>query len=192
MDASGNRAIALLREQVRSAWETMEGTTRDVSAETAQWIPPGTALPIGAACAHVLLSQDAVVNGLVRGVRPLYAAAFAGKTGASEPHPGTDGNDPGIVDPEEWGRVFSAWCRRVKIDLPLLRGYGAAVFEATDAWLATLSDVDLENPVDLTPVGMGPSTIAFVVSNLLIGHAYCHTGEIAALKGVRGLKGYPF
>ncbi len=190
MDRSGRAAVELLREQLRGARETLEGTTKDLSAETAHWIPPGTALPIGAAYAHAVLSMDGVVNGMVRGTRPLYAAAFAGKTGASEPHPGSAGEGP--TDPEEWGRVFSGWCRRLKVDLPALHGYAAAVFEETDGWLAALADADLEKTVDLAPIGLGPSRIAFVLSAVVIGHVYCHAGEIAALKGTLGLKGYPY
>ena len=185
-----NGAVELLREQLRGAWETLDGTTKDLTPETAHWIPPGTALPIGAAYAHAVLSMDGVVNGMVRGVRPLFAAGFAGKTGTSELHPGSSGED--TIDLEEWGRVFADWCRRLKVDLRLLHDYAAAVFDAMDEWLATLSDEDLKKSVDLTSIGIGPSTIAFILSNVVIGHVYCHTGEIAALKGTRGLKGYPF
>jgi hypothetical protein len=192
MDSSENGATALLREQLRAAWETLEGTTGDLSPETAQWIPPGTALPIGAAYAHVVLALDGVVNGMVRCVPPLFAAGFAGKTGTSELHPGSGEAGDAPFDPEDWGRVFAEWCRRLKVDLQMLHEYAAAVFDATDAWLATLSDADLKRNVDLTPIGIGPSTISFILSNVVIGHIYCHTGEIAALKGTRGLKGYPF
>lgn len=192
MNRPVNGAVELLREQLRAAWETLEGTTKDLSPETAHWIPPGTALPLGAAYAHAVLSMDGVVNGMVRGVRPLFAAGFAGKTGTSELHPGSGAPGEATIDPEDWGRVFADWCRRLKVDLPQLHEYAAAVFGAADDWLATLSDADLKKSIDLTSIGIGPSTLAFVLSNVVIGHVYCHTGEIAALKGTRGLKGYPF
>jgi hypothetical protein len=192
MNRPSNGAVGLLREQLRQAWETLEGTMKDVPSETAHWVPPGTALPIGAAYAHAVLSQDGVVNGMVRGVRPLYAAGFAGKTGISEPPPGSEGSSKAPADPEEQGRAFAEWCRRVKVDLPKLHEYAAAVFDATDAWLAALTDADLKKPVDLTSIGIGPSTVEYVLSAVVIGHVYCHTGEIAALKGTRGMKGYPF
>lgn len=192
MKKESDRAVALLREQLRSAWETMEGTFQDVSPEIAQWIPPGTALPIGAAYAHVVLSTDEVVNRMVRGERPLHAGAFAGKTGLSELGPGMDPSVAPPASPEEWSRAFAEWSRRVRIDLAALRGYGAAVTEATDGWLATLSEEELERTVDLSAEGMGIVTLAFVLNNVVIGHTFCHTGEISAIKGVRGLKGYPF
>lgn len=42
------------------------------------------------------------------------------------------------------------------------------------------------------PIGLGKSAIAFVLSAAVNGHIYCHAGEIAALEGTRGLKGYPY
>jgi hypothetical protein len=41
-------------------------------------------------------------------------------------------------------------------------------------------------------VGMGTKSVGFVVNNAVIGHAFSHRGEISALKGVQGKKGYPF
>jgi len=192
MSPSENRAVALLREQLRAAWETLEGTAADLTPGVAHWIPPGTALPIGAAYAHVLLTQDGVVNKLILGARPLYAGDFAGRTGASELPPGAERSDPAPADPAGWSRLFSEWCRRVRVDLELLHAYGAAVFEAADAGLGALSDEDLERTVDLSSIGAGRQTIAFTMHAVVIGHAYCHTGEIAALKGFQGLKGYPY
>ncbi len=62
MDRPLNGVAELLRRQLREAWETPEGTMEDVSPETAHWIPPGIALPIGAAYAHTALFADEVMN----------------------------------------------------------------------------------------------------------------------------------
>jgi hypothetical protein len=40
-------------------------------------------------------------------------------------------------------------------------------------------------------VGMGTQSVGFVVNNAVIGHAFSHCGEISAVKGVQGKKGYP-
>ena len=37
----------------------------------------------------------------------------------------------------------------------------------------------------------GNESVGFVVNNAVIGHAFSHCGEISALKGVQGKKGYP-
>jgi len=179
----GNQAVALLRMQVDTARQWLEGTMQGVTPEQAHWAPPGTALPIGATYAHVVTGQDGMVNGMLRGKPPRFAVSHAGKTGLSELPPGPDPARPGFPD-------WTEWSRRVRVDLPLLLAYGEAVFEDTDAWLATLSDADLERPVDLSAVGMGTVPLAFVLNNAVLGNAIAHCGEIACLKGVQGGRGY--
>lgn len=58
--------------------------------------------------------------------------------------------------------------------------------------LAGLNDADLDRKVDLPFAGFGPQSLGWIVSNVALGHLHNHTGEISALKGVQGGKGYPF
>jgi len=178
-----NRVISHIRAQMKSAHWLLEETISDVSAEMADFPPPGKALPIGAAYVHYVSGEDWMIHSLFQGAAPLMAGAWAGRTGVSEPPPG-----PG----DDWDARFAAWTRRVRVDLPAFRAYAKAVYEATDGYLATLADPELTREVDLSAVGMGKQTVGFVLDNALLGHAYCHCGEISALKGVQGRKGYPF
>lgn len=178
-----NRVISHIRAQMNSAHWLLEETLSDVSDEMVRFLPPGKALPIGAAYVHYVSGEDWIIHSLFQGVAPLMAGPWAGRTGVSEPPPG-----PG----EDWGARFAAWSRRVRVDLPAFRPYAKAVYAATDGYLATLSDPELARKVDLSTIGMGKQTVGFVLDNALLGHAYCHCGEISALKGVQGKKGYPF
>lgn len=178
-----NFVIPHIRAQMKSAHWLIEETISDVSDEMAHFAPPGKALPIGAAYVHYVTGEDWMIHSLFKGVAPLMAGPWAGRTGVSEPQPG-----PG----DDWPTRFEAWCRRVRVDLPAFRVYAKAVYEATDAYLASLPDVDLSREVDLSPMGMGMQTVGFVLDNALLGHAYCHCGEISAAKGIQGKKGYPF
>jgi hypothetical protein len=56
----------------------------DVTPVEAHWSPPGKAHPLGANYAHVVIGEDGVVNGMLKGEAPLFAATWAGKTGVSE------------------------------------------------------------------------------------------------------------
>jgi hypothetical protein len=163
----------------------LEATMKDVNDEMAHWAPPGIALPIGAAYAHFVTSEDLVVNGLFKGGVPLFAGLYAGRTGLSESPP-----DPATA--KDWAGEFSGWSRRVRVDLGAFRAYAESVYAATDAYLATMPDAELDRTLDLSAVGMGTQSIGFVLNNALIGHAFCHCGEIAAFKGVQGKRGYPF
>jgi hypothetical protein len=178
-----NRVISHIRAQMKSAHWLLEETISDVSDAMLHFAPPGKALPIGAAYVHYVSGEDWMIHSLFQGVAPLMAGPWAGRTGVSEPQPG-----PG----DDWETRFVAWSRRVRVDLPAFRACAKAVYEATDAYLATLADSELSREVDLSEMGMGKQKVGFVWDNALLGHVYCHCGEISALKGVQGKKGYPF
>ena len=80
----------------------------------------------------------------------------------------------------------------MRIDLSVFRAYAQSVYAATDAYLSNAPDTELDRPMDLSVVGMGTQSVGFVINNAVIGHAFSYCGEISALKGVQGKKGYPF
>jgi hypothetical protein len=173
--------VALLREELEDAHRLLEAVMADVTPEVAHWIPPGQANPVGATYAHVILTEDRIINGAIQRSTPLYDAAWAGKTGLSELMP---------VRGEAW-KDYANWTRRLKVDLPALHAYAAAVYAASDAYLASLSPADLAAPRDLSGVGMGQVTLAWILSREVVGHVDNITGEISAVKGLQGQKGYP-
>jgi len=179
-----NTAIAFIREAAQVGHWYLEGTMADVTAEQAHYAPPGRANPLGATYAHLLCSEDLIVNGMLKQTAPLSISTHAGKTGLSEPMP-----MPGSPD---WSAAYAAWARRVQVDLAALKGYGADVYAATDAYLATLSDGDLHRELDLSGVGFGTQKLGWMLNLLLLNHVGTETGEIAVLKGIQGAKGYPF
>lgn len=184
MGSPPSATAALFREQVAGATHQLEGTMQGVTPEQAHWFPPGKANPIGANYAHVVLGQDVLINGMLKGGAPLYATAWAGKIGVSEPPPGPDPKAPGFPD-------WSAWARRVRVDLPALRKYAEAVYAASDVYLASLTDDDLARSVDLAMLGLGAMTVRQLLSAGVVGNALTHCGEISCLKGLQGLRGYP-
>ncbi len=169
--------IEFLRDQLRQSREFLEGTMSEVDAARAHAPMPGACNPIGATYAHLVTGEDGFVNGLLRGVAPLFAAGWAGKTGLSEPPP--EGGD------------WSAWAARVRIDLPAVRRYGAAVASATDGYVASLTPEDLDATVDLSAFGFGQKTRGWVLGAGVLGHVLSHWGEICALNGIQGGKGFP-
>ena len=72
--------------------------------------------------------------------------------------------------------------------LPSFREYAKAVYAATDAYVSSLGPADLERKVDTGFVG--EQTIAFVLGNIVVWHVAEHNGEIGALKGAQGSRGY--
>lgn len=80
----------------------------------------------------------------------------------------------------------------MKVDLEALRKYAQAVYAASDEYLASLTDNDLNHPVSLSALGLGGSTVGYVLTNGILGNAFSHSGEISCLKGLQGKRGYHF
>ena len=59
-------------------------------------------------------------------------------------------------------------------------------------YLNTLTDANLTDDVDFTSWGIGMKPLSWAISMVIIGHINNLAGEISAIKGVQGLKGYPF
>ncbi|HEY3489289.1 MAG TPA: DinB family protein [Candidatus Deferrimicrobiaceae bacterium] len=178
----------VLVDQFRAAAGLLEALMADVTPEVAHWRPAGLANPIGATYAHAITSIDGIIHGLLQGREPLFASTFAGKTGMSEPPPRPDARPAGQ---EAFALEAHAWASRVTIDLTLLGTYASAVRASAEEWLSTATPADFNKPVDLSFLGLGMSTAGFVLHNAVLSHAASHAGEIAALKGLQGLKGYP-
>jgi DinB superfamily len=175
-------AVTLLREEIRAAHDLLEAIMMDVTPEAARWMPTGQANPVGATYAHVVLSEDRIVNGVLRHQKPLYETTWAGKMGLSLPMP-SQGPDP---------QSYIDWTRNVQLDLPTFREYAKGVYAATDQYLASLTEEDLSRPLDLSGVGMGQESLGWVLGRRLVGHVDNIAGEISCLKGLQGLRGYPF
>ncbi len=163
------------REALHWAFNLLELVMADVSQDQAHWSPPGIANPIGATYAHAVCEMDALVK-MLAGKPILFETIWAGKTGISEPRLNQD----------------FEWVRRVEINLDLAREYARAVYQRTDEALAELSPADLEREIDLTANGLGVQTIGWCLSALVTGHLHNMAGEISALKGLQGIRGYPF
>ncbi|PZS04025.1 MAG: hypothetical protein DLM69_02315 [Candidatus Chloroheliales bacterium] len=171
--------ISLLRVQLQSAAQYLEGTMTDVTPEMAQQLPPGNAHTIAGYYAHYVINTDLLINAVMKGGAPLFATTWAGRTGASEPLPNMDAN---------WSKNHENWARSVKVDLPAMRQYAQAAYTSADEYIASLTPEALDQMVNL-PIGQ--YSLGWALSMVVINHLSNGTGEIAAIKGVFGSTGYP-
>lgn len=168
--------IQLLRDQLKWSHETLEATMADVQNDHAHFTDTNKALPVGAAYAHAVMGEDVVVATMLAKTQPVSAAM---ETGLSVSMPSM----------QEWDK-HEEWARTVKVDLPKFKVYAQKVYGASDTYLATLKEVDLNREMEVG--NMGKQTLVWVLSNFIILHNANLTGEISAAKGLQGLKGYPF
>jgi hypothetical protein len=169
-------SVVLLQHALKNTFDILGGVTADLTQAQADWEPPGTAMSIGTLYWHTISGTDHVVHGWGLG-------------------------QPAIVETGGWEEKVVVWqepakegdhaatVRPVRVDLPAMHEYAQAVSEAAQTWLGSLTPEDLERVVE-TPLGalmLGPLLETFVV-----WHISAHTGEISALKGCQGARGYPF
>ena len=179
------QATELLREQLKEVHQYVEEIMADVTSEQAHWHPPGNIVnSLGGYYAHIIVGEDHVINALLIGGAPLFASSWAGKTGMS--------TLPPMPTPETPVPPWQEWSTQVQIDLNALRSYAQATYAASDEYLASLSDEQLRQPIDLSEIGLGTQTIQWILFNIVMGHAFSHSGEIACLKGLQGFRGYPW
>jgi len=178
----GASGAAVLASATRQAHWLINATLGDVTQEEANRPAPGLANPIGTAYAHVVFAEDGVVNGLLQGQAPLLATAYAGKTGVDRPMP-----MPGGVEGS-----MEEWLHNTAVNLDDLRAYSAAVFAATEAFIAGVDEATLDRKIDMSFVGLGEMAFSDVFTLLVVQHCDNFSGEISAMKGVFGMKGYPF
>jgi len=73
-------------------------------------------------------------------------------------------------------------------DVPAFLGYQRKVWEATDSYLATMSDDEFESR-QVTVKPLGEMSVWNALFGLCLTHGYRHIGEIEYQRGVQGLGG---
>jgi hypothetical protein len=170
--------IELTQFGLGNAFGILGQVTADLTQEQADWLPSGIANPIGATYWHLISSVDHIVHKWCMDQEPLIE-----KAGWQEKALTTS-----IPEPEQGGD-WLAYMQAIRVDLPALGEYAKAVEESTQAWLGSLTPEDLERTLE-TPVG--EQKLGELVQTFVIWHINAHCGEIAALKGCQGARGYPF
>ena len=165
-----NDVVNNLRAQLKGAHDWLEGTLMGVDDALASDVPPGGKVnTIGGMYGHVAVGEDYFVNVMLKGGAPLMMSM-----------------NPGISEPPPMGD-WNRWGHNVKTDIPAQHAYAQKVYESTDAYLATLNDDALTKEIE-APAG---KMLLGAFIGLWILNAHCHAGEISALKGLKGLQGYP-
>ncbi|MBI1885904.1 MAG: DinB family protein [Chloroflexi bacterium] len=169
--------LELLRYQVKGTYAWLEMTLSDVTEEQANWKPPGVANSIGAVYAHLMITADFDLNSRMYGTIPVVASEFKGNVGLSEMHLG--------------GFDWHDWAARLRVDWEGLRRYGQAVRRCLEGRVDSLTMDELEWPVDMSAHGLGTWKGLDIYTLHGIDHPRLHGGEIACLKGLQGVIGWP-
>jgi hypothetical protein len=172
--------VELIHHSLGFAFEVLEGLVSDLTQEQADWQPPGKANPIGALYWHIVAYVDQIVHEWGIGQAPLrHSAGWQEKVVIALPP----------ENPEDPYWEVRAVRERLRVDLPALHDYARATAQTLLGWVASLSLEDLERTV---PTPIGDYKLGQFLEIFGICHINNHSGEISALKGCQGLKGYPW
>ena len=169
-------AIDAIKLAYAGSHDWYQGTIADVTPDAANSVPGGEAQPISYIAAHILHCEDVMIN-----------TALQGK--------------PSIWERGGWQEKFglplaldqpTADAQAYRCDPLKLNDYARKVYESTETYLDGLSTEDLDREVDLTAFGAPKMGRGAFLLTMVLGNNYAHTGEISALKGIMGKKGYPF
>ncbi len=133
------------------------------------WKPGGTANSAAKSHVHALTSADFFVNSVIQG-KPLVWSTFAPANGLP-------------ANPME------IWNFDGTVPYAKMQEYGQQVQAVVLDYVGTLTDVDLDREIETQFFGKKP--IGFILQ-LASMHAVGHGGDIAAVKGIQGIKGLPF
>jgi hypothetical protein len=165
--------LEYIQRQITGMRRSVTNVMKDMTPELFDFPTPGTANAISATFAHFLSSEDNMIQKVIQGKPTVWdSGLWSEKTGLPKP--------PGI------GEDWSSYKHRQTPIQPLL-DYQAAVWAATDAFVATLKPEELDRKVTFAG---GERTVGDMLL-LAVSQALGHNGEIAALKGVQGAKGLP-
>jgi uncharacterized damage-inducible protein DinB len=162
-------ALVLLRDLAARSDDLMTQTFAAVTVEQAAWRQEGsTANPIAAIFLHVYYPEDWFVHRDTGAPLIFEAGGWANRLG---------------YDPA------AAWSPSARPEPDACRAYAAEVRAATHDYLEHLDPSRLEEEIDST---RGKRSRVAMLSRLLVTHKLTHLGEIAALLGCQGVKGFPF
>lgn len=172
-------AITSLRGQFGRGHEIIETAVAGLSPEQLHYRGEGSTIQsIAAIYSHTVLGEDGLLNGMARGQASLYdSGGWAAKTGI-------DGSKAGQLSDQTSDALR-------EVDFAALREYAQTVYAETDAWLATLSESDLDRSIHISWMNTDMPLGQFIGS-VVAWHTIHHGGEIAALTGVQGGHGLAF
>ncbi len=162
-------ALTLLRRQALATDDLLAQVFASVTTAQGAWrLPGGTANAIAPTFVHAYHPEDRFVS--------------------------EQGGRKTLFDLADWGARLgfdpaAPWAESASLDPMLCRDYARAVRAATVEYLTALEPATLGHEI-ATP--RGPLVLGERLSLVLVIHKMTHLGEIAALLGCQGVRGFPF
>ncbi len=162
-------AATYVKDQLESVFNLLNMCVGGMDEEQYNWQPPGCANSPAKSHVHALTALDFFVLRAARRGDMLWPAFAA---------------DHGLPR-----KAQEIWAHEGAIPLPALKEFGQLAQKAAMEYIATIKDDDLDRVIDTQ--FFGEQSLAFLLQ-LATTHTVAHAGDMAAIKGVQGVKGLPF
>ncbi len=162
-----------LYKQIQSMTQLQDAALDDLTDEQLIFYPGGTISPIGVIWLHMVFSEDSFIAILMK--KPTTWDSGGWKERFN------------LEKAPDFGEDWSIY-RDAKMTVAILKSYTRAVRKETNTCLEATSAETLDESVKFF-TDSDPKADVWV---LLSQHSLLHSGEIAALKGIQGVKGLPF
>lgn len=164
-------ALDLLKTQVTGLRRDYANIIGDMSSQQLHWVPPGVANTISSTMLHSIGFVDNTVHRTAQGKTSIWDS----------------GNWQQKLGTPQIGRQDLEGGRKLKLDIDLVKQYVSEVLAASQAYLNALGPGDLDRKV-VTP--RGENALGNLLSTAFVTHFADHMGEMSALKGCQGGKGW--
>jgi hypothetical protein len=163
-----------LQRQMANVHSQIDTVMKDITDEIFNWPPSGAISPISAIFIHMLTAEDYFIQSIIQGKLPCWVTQEWDRK-----------IDVPIV-PEQ-GRSWEEF-KTIQIQVAPVLSYEQIIRVATDGYLVDLTVDELDKQVNF----LGEELSVAEVLIKLVVHSASHAGEIAAVKGMQGIKGLPY
>ncbi len=164
-------ALDLLKTQVTGLRRDFANIVGDMTSEQLHWTPPGVANPIASLILHSTGFLDQTVHRTAQGKPPIWDS----------------GNWQQKLGTPPVGRQDLEGGRKLKMDINLVKQYVNEVMASSETYLNSLKPADLDRKITTS---RGENALGNMLSGAFVIHFADHMGEMSALKGCQGGKGY--
>jgi uncharacterized damage-inducible protein DinB len=169
--------LDFLRTSTKKLHNDFRDAIKDLKEEQLHFRPLGKGNHIAFTLWHLVRTEDSVINFFLQKKAPVW---------------NTEGWDKKFgMDPRAQGTGMTAeQAAAVQIQsLPDFSKYMENVFKASEAYLATLKEADLDRVEEFQ--FLGKMSYGQVIGGVILNHGSQHLAEIWYVKGLQGLKGSP-
>ena len=167
--------VDFIRGSLKQLHRSYDEAITDLSPEQLHWRATDTGLPVSFILWHYVRTEDNIIQFVLQRKPTVWIEG--GWYEKLSLHRTAQGTGMSLED-----------AQRLRIDsLDDWRGYQTAVWQTTDAFLASADDEMLERMTTVKPLGEMP--VQNAIGMMCLTHGFTHLGEVQHIRGLLGLKG---